>query len=59
MSALKNRSKRDPQKSGMTHAKWREVQSIGRKSKARYIWGMVAGKSGTMVRHVALGAIRG
>lgn len=42
MSTLRNRTKHDPQRSGMTHAKWREVRSIGRKSVARYIWGPTA-----------------
>lgn len=47
MSTLRNRTKAEPQRSGMTHAKWREVQSIAKKSKARYVYGSVIGKSGT------------
>lgn len=47
MSTLRNRTKAEPQRSGMTHAKWREVQSIGKKSKARYVYGPVVGKPGT------------
>jgi hypothetical protein len=28
MSTLRNRTKADPQRSGMTHAKWRAVQAL-------------------------------
>lgn len=47
MSTLRNRTKAEPQRSGMTHAKWREVQSIAKKSKARYVYGSIISKPGT------------
>lgn len=37
MSTLRNRTKAEPQRSGMTHAKWIEVQSIHRKSAGRWL----------------------
>lgn len=37
MSTLRNRIKAEPQRSGMTHAKWREVQSIHTKSGAKML----------------------
>lgn len=55
MSTLRNKTKMGPQRSGMTHARWREVQGIaGRKSAARLFW---PASKGTFVRSKHLNSI--